>query len=39
MRTKAKVVVTDYVWDSLDVEHRTLDDLANLVPLRSAKAD
>lgn len=30
MAEKAKVVITDYVWDSLDVEHRILGELANL---------
>lgn len=29
-----KVVLTDYVWESLDVERRTLDGLADLVPLQ-----
>jgi len=36
---KAKVVITDYVWDSLDVEHKTLDALANLVALKTKKPD
>ena len=31
MADKAKVVVTDYVWGSLDVEKKTLDDLADLL--------
>src|SRR5881296_1342235 len=31
----AKVVLTDYVWESLDVEHKTLDGLATLVALRT----
>jgi D-3-phosphoglycerate dehydrogenase len=31
----AKVVLTDYVWDSLDVERRTLEGLATLVPLQT----
>src|SRR5262245_25638753 len=31
----AKVVLTDYVWDSLDVEHKTLDGLATLVALKT----
>jgi D-3-phosphoglycerate dehydrogenase len=35
MTAKAKVVLTDYVWESLDVEHRTLDDVATLVALRT----
>jgi D-3-phosphoglycerate dehydrogenase / 2-oxoglutarate reductase len=32
---KAKVVITDYVWESLDVEKKTLGDLADLVPLKT----
>ena len=32
---KAKVVLTDYVWDSLDVEKRTLKGLAELVALKT----
>jgi hypothetical protein len=35
MSTKAKVVLTDYVWESPDVERTTLDGLAELVPLQS----
>ncbi len=35
MAAKAKVVLTDYVWESLDVENRTLGDLADLIPLRT----
>ena len=31
----AKVVLTDYVWDSLDVERTTLDGLATLVALET----
>src|SRR5947207_1697380 len=31
----AKVVLTDYVWDSLDVERTTLDGLATLVALKT----
>src|SRR5262245_62175650 len=31
----AKVVLTDYVWDSLDVERTTLDGLATLVALKA----
>lgn len=34
MQTKAKVVLTDYVWESLDVEREILDGLADLVPLQ-----
>ena len=36
---KAKVVITDYVWESLDVERRTLGDLADLVPLKTKKPE
>ncbi len=32
---KAKVVLTDYVWELLDVEKKTLDGLAELVPLKT----
>src|SRR5260221_364324 len=35
MAAKAKVVLTDYVWESLDVERRILGNLADLVPLRT----
>ena len=34
MQMKAKVVLTDYVWESLDVEREILDGLADLVPLQ-----
>jgi D-3-phosphoglycerate dehydrogenase len=36
---KAKVVLTDYVWESLDVEKKILGDLAELVPLQTKKPD
>jgi D-3-phosphoglycerate dehydrogenase len=36
---KAKVVLTDYVWESLDVEHKTLDALADLVALKTKKPE
>ena len=39
MTAKAKVVITDYVWESLDVEHRTLDALADIVALKTKKPD
>src|SRR5258705_6947156 len=39
MADKAKVVVTDYVWESLEVERRTLADLAELVPMQTKKPD
>ena len=35
----AKVVLTDYVWESLDVEKKILGNLANLVPLQTKKPD
>jgi D-3-phosphoglycerate dehydrogenase len=34
----AKVLLTDYVWESLDVERRTLDGLAELVALKTKTA-
>ena len=36
---KAKVVITDYVWESLDVERKTLGELADLVPLKTKKPE
>jgi D-3-phosphoglycerate dehydrogenase len=36
---KAKVVLTDYVWESLDVEKKLLDGLAELVPLKTKKPE
>ncbi|QCO00067.1 C-terminal binding protein (plasmid) [Azospirillum argentinense] len=36
MSGKAKVVLTDYVWESLDVEHRTLEGIADLIPFKAA---
>jgi len=36
---RAKVVITDYVWESLDVERKTLGDLAELVALKTKKPD
>ncbi len=35
MAGKAKVVLTDYVWESLDVEKKILAGLAQLVPLQT----
>ncbi|MEE9241157.1 MAG: C-terminal binding protein, partial [bacterium] len=35
MPGKAKVVLTDYVWDSLDVENEALKGLADLVPMQT----
>jgi D-3-phosphoglycerate dehydrogenase / 2-oxoglutarate reductase len=35
----AKVVLTDYVWESLDVERRTLEGRATLVPLQTKTPD
>src|SRR5687767_3529234 len=39
MAAKAKVVLTDYVWESLDVEKKILGDLGELVPLQTKKPD
>lgn len=39
MAAKAKVVLTDYVWESLDVENKILEGLAELVPLQTKKPD
>ena len=39
MSEKAKVVLTDYVWESLDVENELLGDLANIVPLQVTDPD
>ena len=39
MAEKAKVVLTDYVWESLDVEKKTLADLAELVALQTKKPE
>jgi D-3-phosphoglycerate dehydrogenase / 2-oxoglutarate reductase len=36
---KAKVVITDYVWESLDVERKTLGELAELIPLKTKKPE
>ncbi len=39
MAAKAKVVLTDYVWESLDVEKQTLDGLADLVAFKAKRMD
>jgi len=39
MTGKAKVVLTDYVWESLAVERNILDGLATLVPLQTRTAE
>ena len=39
MPGKAKVVLTDYVWGSLDVEKKTLEGLADLVALQTKKPE
>ncbi|MBI4609571.1 MAG: C-terminal binding protein [Candidatus Rokubacteria bacterium] len=39
MAEKAKVVLTDYVWESLDVEKKTLAGIASLVALQTKRAD
>ena len=36
---KAKVVLTDYVWESLDVEKKILGDLGELVPMQTKKPE
>jgi D-3-phosphoglycerate dehydrogenase len=35
MAAKAKVVITDYVWDSLDVEKKILGGLADIFPMKT----
>ena len=39
MAAKAKVVLTDYVWESLDVEKKILAGLGDLVPLQTKKPE
>ena len=39
MSPKVKVVLTDYVWESLDVENKTLGELADLVALQTKTAE
>jgi D-3-phosphoglycerate dehydrogenase len=39
MAAKAKVVLTDYVWESLDVEKKTLEGLADLVAFKAKSMD
>ena len=39
MADKAKVVLTDYVWESLEVEKKTLAGIAELVPLQTKKPE
>ena len=39
MDGKAKVVLTDYVWESLDVEKKTLEGIADLIPLQTKKPE
>ena len=39
MAAKRKVVLTDYVWESLDVEKKILAGLADLVPLQTKKPE
>jgi D-3-phosphoglycerate dehydrogenase len=39
MAETAKVVLTDYVWESLDVEKKTLEGLARLVALQTKRPD
>jgi len=35
MTDKAKVVLTDYVWEKLDIEHEILGDIADIVPIQA----
>ena len=39
MTAEAKVVLTDYVWDSLDVEKKTLEGVAELVALKTKTSE
>ena len=39
MAGRAKVVISDYVWESLDVEKKTLGDVAELVALKTKKPE
>ena len=39
MAAKAKVVLTDYVWESLDVERKILGDIAELAPMQTKKPE
>jgi D-3-phosphoglycerate dehydrogenase len=39
MAGRARVVISDYVWESLDVEKKTLGDLADLVALKAKKPE
>lgn len=39
MAAKAKVVLTDYVWESLDVERNILGELAELAPMQTKKPE
>jgi len=36
---KAKVVLTDYVWESVDVERKIIGDLGELIPLQTKKPE
>ncbi len=38
-KASAKVVITDYVWESLDVERKTLEGLARIVALKTQKPE
>lgn len=39
MQSRYKVVLTDYVWESLHIEHDLLDDVANLATFKNASPD
>lgn len=36
MSGKAKIVLTDYVWESLDIEHQILDEVGSLVAFKTS---
>jgi D-3-phosphoglycerate dehydrogenase len=39
MSAKAKVVLTDYVWESIDVERKILEGIANISPMQTKKPE
>lgn len=39
MAARAKVVLTDYVWEALDVERKILDGIGDLVPMQTKKPE
>jgi len=34
--SRSKVVITDYVWDNLNIEHRELSDIADIISFKNA---